>query len=62
MRIKKYLLFYLILNIFMVSIAFAQDKEEVVTNSVIIDMVKAKLGEAIIINKIKNSKTNSRNC
>ena len=58
MGIKNYFLFYLILNIFMVSIAFAQDKEEIVTNSVIIDMVKAKLGEAIIINKIKNSKTN----
>lgn len=58
MRIKRYLLFYLILNILMVSIAFAQDKEEIVTNSVIIDMVKAKLGETIIINKIKNSKTN----
>ena len=58
MKIKKYLLFYLILNIFMVIIAFAQDKEEIVTNSVVIDMVKAKLGEAIIINKIRSSKTN----
>lgn len=58
MRIKNYFLFYLILNIFMVSIAFAQDKEEIVTNSVVVDMVKAKLGETIIINKIKSSKTN----
>ena len=58
MRIKNYFLFYLILNIFMASIAFAQDKEEIVTNSVILDMAKAKLGETIIINKIKSSKTN----
>jgi len=58
MRIKKYLLFYLILNIFMVSMAFALNKEEVVTNDTIIYLVKAKLGETIIINKIKSSKTN----
>ena len=57
MRVKLFL-FCLFLNIFIINIAFAQDKEEVVTNNTILDMVKAKLGETIIINKIKSSKTN----
>lgn len=34
------------------------NQEEVVTNETIIKMVTAKLGDMVIISKIKNSKTN----
>lgn len=57
----KFFLFYLVLSIFVGSlfenIAFTQEKEEII-NSTIIEMAKAKFGEAVIINKIKSSKTN----
>lgn len=60
MRIKSFFL-YMFLSIFIINLslhtAFAQDTE-VLTNNTIIKMVKAKLGEDVIINKIKNSKTN----
>ena len=32
--------------------------EEILTNETIVKMVNAKLGDTLIINKIKNSKTN----
>lgn len=52
---------YLVLSvsavILLVGKASAQD-QEVITNNTIIRMVKAKLGEDVIISKIRNSKTN----
>lgn len=58
----KRLLSYLVLNALSIvllvgNVVSAQDKE-VITNSTIIKMVKAKLGEDIIISKIRDSKTN----
>ncbi len=57
----KFFIFYLVLSIFVVSlfnnIAFTQEEEEI-TNSTILNMVKARFGETVIINKIKTSKTN----
>src|SRR4030066_1219488 len=60
MKIKR-LLSYLVLSvlsiILLVGTVSAQDKE-VITNNTIIKMVKAKLGEDIIISKIRDLKTN----
>lgn len=60
MKIKR-LLSYLVLSvisiILLVGTVSAQDKE-VITNNTIVKMVKAKLGEDIIISKIRDSKTN----
>ena len=60
MKIKR-LLSYLVLSvlsiILLVGTVSAQEKE-VITNNTIIKMVKAKLGEDIIISKIRDLKTN----
>lgn len=60
MKIKRSLS-YLVLSVLSIMLVVdnvsAQDKE-VITNNTIIKMVKAKLGEDIIISKIRDSKTN----
>lgn len=52
-RISVFLIFAAILIMAVYVVA-----EEILTNETIIKMVNAKLGESLIINKIKNSKTN----
>lgn len=55
MRIKR-LIFFLVFSVLITAItAFAQEKE-LLTNNTVIKMVKAKLSEDTIINKIKGSK------
>lgn len=56
-RTLSYLVFSALSIILLVGNVSAQDKE-VITNNTIIKMVKARLGEDIIISKIRDSKTN----
>lgn len=60
----SFIILYLVFSIALPSLVSAESgsekvkEEEVLTNETIIKMVKADLGEAIIISKIKNSKIN----
>lgn len=57
MRINRLIFFLVFTVLITVAPTFAQEKE-VLTNNTVIKMVKAKLSEDVIVNKIKDSKSN----